>query len=136
MAKSPGRDGVLSIWNGSAFIVIGGLRAKSIKLDQTNVDITTADSSGRWREMINGAGVRSVEIDGAGMYDRDPGIKLALAAFNNSALATMRFAHTGIGMQIDGAFIIDSISIDSPYDGAAGYSIKVSSAGAITLAVT
>ena len=136
MAKSPGRDGVLSIYNGSAYITVGGLRAKSIKFNETNVDITTADSTGRWKEMINGAGVRLVEIDGAGMYDRDAGIKLALSAFNNSALATIRFAHTGIGMQIDGSFIIDSISIDSPYDGAAGYSLKLSSAGAMTIAVT
>ena len=122
MAKSPGRDGVLSISNGSSYITVGGLRAKSIKMDETNVDITTA--------------VRSVEIDGSGMYDRDAGIKLALAAFNNGSLATVRFAHTGIGLQIDGSFIIDSISIDSPYDGAAGFSIKLTSAGAITLAVT
>ena len=136
MAKSPGRDGVLSIWNGSAYIQVGGLRAKSIKFDETNVDITTADSSGRWKEMINGAGVRSVEIDGSGMYDRDAGIKLALAAFNNGSLATVRFAHPGIGLQIDGSFIIDSLSIDSPYDGAAGFSLKITSAGAITLAVT
>jgi TP901-1 family phage major tail protein len=134
MAKSPGRDGTLFISNGSSYISVGGLRNKSIKFDESNVDITTADSSGRWKEMIAGAGVRSVEIDCTGMFDRDAGMKLAIAAFNNGAKATMRFTHTGIGMQIDSDFIIDSFSIDSPYDGAVGFSLKVTSAAAVTVA--
>lgn len=136
MAAKAGRDGVLSIYNGTSYVAVGGLRPKTLKFDETNVDVTTADSSGRWREMLNGAGVRSVEIDGSGIYQQDAGIKLVLAAFNNGTKATMRFAHSGIGIQVDADFIVDSISIENPYDNASNFSIRLQSAGAVTLAVT
>lgn len=136
MAATAGRDGVLSILSNGSYVPVGGLRPKTLKFDETNVDVTTADSSGRWREMLNGAGVRSVEIDGSGIYERDSGIKLVLAAFNNGALATMRFAHSGIGIQVDAVFVVDSISIENPYDNASNFSIRMQSAGAVTLAVT
>ena len=40
------------------FETVAGLRAKRISFDARSVDVTNADSAGRWRELLEGAGVR------------------------------------------------------------------------------
>src|SRR5260221_3234451 len=44
-----------------------GLRTKQIKINNDIVDVTNSDSAGRWRELLTGAGTRSVEVTGAGV---------------------------------------------------------------------
>ncbi|MEM6734056.1 MAG: phage tail tube protein, partial [Myxococcota bacterium] len=46
----------------------GGLRARSFDLSQDLVDVTHGESSGRWRELLGGAGVRRGRIEGAGIF--------------------------------------------------------------------
>lgn len=50
------------------FTAIGGLRTKSMKINGETVDVTSADDTQKWRQLLEGAGVKSVSISGAGVF--------------------------------------------------------------------
>jgi TP901-1 family phage major tail protein len=136
MPKSAGRDLVLSVYNGTSYVPVAGLRTRSLTLDDTEVDVTTADSTGRWKELLTGAGVRSLSVEAAGLWDRDAGGKLALAQFTAGTLFTGRIAWPAAGLQFDASFQVQNMAFEAPYDGAGGFSMTVNSSGPVTITVT
>ena len=70
----------MAIENGSAFLLkigdgetppayrtVAGLRTTQMSVNGEAVNVTTKDSGG-WRELLSGAGVRSVSVSGAGVF--------------------------------------------------------------------
>jgi TP901-1 family phage major tail protein len=59
MAAQRGKDMLLKVRDDtSAFVTVAGLRSRRIAFDAEAVDITHAESAGRWRELLSGAGVK------------------------------------------------------------------------------
>ena len=59
MAAQSGKDLLLKIeTDPDTFLTVAGLRARTVSLNARAVDVTDADSAGRWRELLAGAGVR------------------------------------------------------------------------------
>jgi TP901-1 family phage major tail protein len=54
------------------FETMAGLRATRISFNAEQVDVTTLESQGGWRELLAGAGVKSASISGSGVF-RDAG---------------------------------------------------------------
>lgn len=54
------------------FLTVGGLRTKSVKINNEMVDVTTDDSDGA-RKLLEGAGVNSLEVAGSGVVNDDQG---------------------------------------------------------------
>lgn len=131
MAASAGRLWALYIWNGSAFIAVGGLRTRSFAMNGTLVDVTTADSAGQWRELLAAAGVKSLTIDAAGKFQNDAGAKLALTAVTAQTAITGRLSAYGI--QIDCSFMIPSFKSDGAYNEGVDFEIKLESTGQPTI---
>jgi len=74
MAAQPGKDLLIKVGDGEAseaFTTIGGLRTKRIAFNDETVDVTHSGSTGRWRELLAGAGVRSAEVSGDGVFIDD-----------------------------------------------------------------
>ena len=51
-----------------SFVTVAGLRSKRIAFNSETVDITDADSAGRWRELLAGSGVQRAAISGSGIF--------------------------------------------------------------------
>ncbi len=71
MAEQLGRTIVLKVGDNAAseaFNTLGGLRTKSVAINNEQVDISNADS-GAWRKLLAGAGIRSVSISASGVFD-------------------------------------------------------------------
>ena len=70
MAAQAGKDLLLKCDTSGAgsFATVAGLRARRIALNQASVDVTDAESAGRWRELLQGAGTRSASISGSGLF--------------------------------------------------------------------
>jgi len=134
MAASAGRDWALSVLSNGSYVPVAGLRTRSFKANNTNVDITTADSAGRWRELLGGAGVQSLDIDAAGIAKNDAGAKILFGAATTSALQTIRLVTNGI--QIDGTFLIDSYNAAGPYNEAQTFDVKLLSSGQPTITLS
>jgi TP901-1 family phage major tail protein len=127
MTAQAGRLWALSILSNGSYVPVAGLRTRSFKADNTNVDVTTADSPGRWRELLGGAGIQSLEIDASGIYQQDASAKLLFQAATTSAIQTMRLVTPGI--QIDSNFLVDNYEESGPYNDATTFTAKLMSSG-------
>ena len=69
MAAQKGKDLLLKIDDGTGtFVTVAGLRTQRLALNADAVDVTHAESAGRWRELLAGAGVRRASVAGAGVF--------------------------------------------------------------------
>ena len=65
MVAQKGKDLLLKVHNGSAYDTVAGLRSKRLSFNAETVDVTDAESAGRWRELLGGAGVQRASVSGA-----------------------------------------------------------------------
>jgi len=130
MSAQRGRDMLVKIKkDNGTFVTIAGLRTKSLRLNARSVDITNSDSAEAWRELLPGAGVKSADISGAGVFRDAQSDALARAAFFEQSLETFQFIIPDFGI-IEGPFQISTLSFSGTFNGEASYEIALSSAGA------
>src|SRR3546814_9787443 len=70
MAIENGSDFLLKIGDGEApptYRTVAGLRTTQMSVNGEAVNVTTKESGG-WRELLSGAGVRSVSVSAAGIF--------------------------------------------------------------------
>ena len=69
MPAQKGKDLLIKIGDGgNAFLTVAGLRTRQIAFNAETVDVTRAESAGRWRELLAGVGVRRASISGSGVF--------------------------------------------------------------------
>ena len=68
MTAQKGKDLLLKIHNGSAYETVAGLRSRRIAFNAETVEITDAESAGRWRELLDGAGIKRAAVSGSGIF--------------------------------------------------------------------
>lgn len=138
MAGQAGRDVVVRIGDGGApesFDVVAGVRSRVIRLGARIVDATHADSVGAWRELVAGAGVKSVSVSGDGAF-RDAGSDARLrAAFFEGAAANMELEVAEFGV-LGGPFVIADLTYAGAQDAEATFSVRLESAGVVTFAAS
>ena len=70
MSAEKGSAFLLKIGNGAnppVFSTMAGLRTTQLSVNGEPVNVTSKDSGG-WRELLSGAGVRSVSVAGSGIF--------------------------------------------------------------------
>jgi len=73
MSAQAGRNLLVKIRDGQGtFVTLAGLRTKTLRFNAKIVDITDSDSVEAWQELLPGAGVKSAEISGAGIFHEGP----------------------------------------------------------------
>lgn len=132
MAATAGRLAALYISISGVYQPVGGLRTRSLSFGNTNVDVTTADSAGRCRELLAGAGIQNCDIDAAGVYQGDAAMVTFIQAVNASSIQTLKYIIPGI-IKVEGSFLIDSSKIDAPYNESLTFDLKALSSGLFTV---
>ena len=85
MPAQKGKDLLLKIDDGAAgFVTVAGLRTRQLAFNAETVDVTNAESVGRWRELLAGAGVRRAGITGSGVF-KDEASDARLARSSSTA---------------------------------------------------
>ncbi|WDI32153.1 phage major tail protein, TP901-1 family [Hyphococcus flavus] len=133
MSAQRGKDLLLKIGDDGApesFAVIGGLRTKTLSLNSSIVDITHSQSTGGWRELLSGAGVRQASISGAGVFLNDAAAETVRSVFFSSLLRNWQIVVPGFGT-IEGAFLIANLDYAGEHDREASMSLALESAGAL-----
>lgn len=129
MAAQNGRDMLVKIKTETGeFITLAGLRTKAFRLNARAVDITDSDSAQGWKELLPGAGVKSAEISGVGVFRNTASDGLARTAFFEQSVETYRFIIPGFGV-VEGPFLLTSLSYAGTYQGEASYELSLLSAG-------
>jgi len=70
MTTQKGKDLLLKVDSDGAgtYTTVAGLRARTLAFNAASVDITDQESAGRWRELLEGAGIKTARITGSGIF--------------------------------------------------------------------
>lgn len=133
MAAQKGKDLLVKIHDGAGYVTVAGLRSRRIAFNAETVDITHAESAGRWRELLEGAGVKRAAVSGRGLFKDEATDALVRAAFFDGAVKNYQIVIPDFGT-IAGAFQIVSLEFAGEHNGEVTYELSLESAGALTFA--
>ncbi|MEM9169943.1 MAG: phage major tail protein, TP901-1 family [Pseudomonadota bacterium] len=134
MAAHPGKDVLLKIGDAGApeaFTTVGGMRTTSLSLNAEPVDVTHAQSTGGWRELLAGAGLRQASVSGAGVFLSGVLGETVRAVFFAQETRNWRLVVPGLGT-LEGPFAIANLDYAGEHDGEATMALALQSAGALT----
>ncbi len=134
MAAQKGRDLLLKINNGAGFTTVAGLRSKRLSFNAQIVDVTDADSAGRWRELLGGAGVQRAALSGSGIFKDQASDALVRSAFFAGTISDWQIVIPDFGT-VSGPFQVAALDYSGAHDGEVLFEIALESAGALTFVV-
>ena len=132
MAAEKGSAFLLKVGNGAAppvYTTVAGMRTTQMSVNGEAVNVTSKDS-GAWRELLSGAGVRSVSVAASGIFmgsDQEVRVK-------NNALAgalddyELSFAS---GERLRGRFLVTRLDYSGDYNGERNYALNLESSGPV-----
>jgi TP901-1 family phage major tail protein len=132
MGAQKGKDLLVKLDDGTGqFVTMAGLRTRQIAFNAESVDVTNADSVGRWRELLAGAGMRRAAIAGSGVFkDADSDARLRLLFFDGT-IAAFQLVIPAFGT-IAGPFQITALEYRGDHAGEVTFDMALDSAGALT----
>ena len=70
MAAQNGKDLLVKVDmdDAGSFETLAGLRASKIAFNTETIDVTSLESTGGWRELLSGGGVKTASISGSGVF--------------------------------------------------------------------
>jgi TP901-1 family phage major tail protein len=131
MGAQKGKDLLLKMSDGSSFVTVAGLRSRSIAFNAEIVDITNAESTDRWRELLAGAGVRRASLSGRGLFKDARSDALVRQAFYNGTINDGQVVVPDFGT-IEGPFQIASLEFAGEHNGEVTFDLALESASALT----
>jgi TP901-1 family phage major tail protein len=132
MAAQRGKDLLLKVVdNTNQFTTIGGLRTRRLSFNAETVDITHSESAGRWRELLDGAGMRRASLSGAGIFKDQASDELVRGLFFDGAIRNWKIVLPEFG-EITGPFQITSLDYRGEHAGEVTFDLAMESAGPIT----
>lgn len=134
MGAQKGKDLLLKIDSGGGFATVAGLRSKRIAFNSQAVDITDADSAGRWRELLAGSGVQRAAVSGSGIFKDAESDALIRQRFFAGEISNWQLAVPDFGT-VEGPFQVTALEYTGSHDGEVNFEVALESAGAISFAV-
>jgi TP901-1 family phage major tail protein len=133
MAAQKGKDLLIKIADGAGFTTVAGLRTRRLAFNAEIVDVTDAESANRWRELLDGAGVKRASLSGRGLFKDAASDELIRAAFFNGAIEDYQVVIPDFGT-VAGAFQIVSLEFAGEHNGEVTFDLSLESAGELTFA--
>lgn len=132
MAAEKGSAFLLKVGNGAAPVVyqtVAGLRTTQLSVNGEAVNVTSKDSGG-WRELLSGAGVRSVSVAGSGIFTGSA----AEVRLKGNALGGLLDDYElsfESGERLRGRFLVTRLDYSGDYNGERNYALSLESSGAV-----
>lgn len=132
MTAQKGAAFLLKIGDGGspvAYETVAGLRTTQMTVNGDTVVVTHKESGG-WRELLSGAGTRSVSVSASGIF---------LGSDAESAVRTHALAGTlddyelsfEDGAKMRGSFLVQRLDYAGDFNGERTYSLQLESSGAV-----
>ncbi|MGB3389818.1 MAG: phage major tail protein, TP901-1 family [Pseudaminobacter sp.] len=136
MVAQKGKDLLLKLdTNGAgSFVTVAGMRSKRIAFNSETVDVTDADSTGRWRELLAGSGVQRASINGSGIFKDAASDAEIRTRFFAGTIADWQLIVPDFGT-VEGAFQITALEYSGSHDGEVTFEMALESAGPISFTV-
>ncbi|WP_221795004.1 phage tail tube protein [Aquisediminimonas sediminicola] len=133
MAAEKGSAFLLKIGNGAqvpVFTTVAGLKTTQLTINGDPVVITNKDSGG-WRELLSGAGVRSVSVAASGIFTGSAAETRLKANALSGEVDEYRLSFEG-GEQLQGRFLLTRLEYAGDFNGERNYTLALESSGPVT----
>jgi len=132
MSAERGSAFLLKVGNGATPVVwqtVAGLRTTQLSINGELVAITSKDSGG-WRELLSGAGVRSVSVSGAGIFTGSAAEVRVKGNALSGAIDAYRLSFES-GETLSGQFLVTRLDYAGDYNGERSYTLSLESSGPV-----
>lgn len=131
MVAQAGKDLLLKVDDGGNWLTVAGLRAKRLAFNAESVDVTDAESAGRWRELLGGAGIQRASLTGAGLFKDQASDALVRSTFFAGTIRSWQAVIPAFGT-LSGLFQITALEYSGDYNGEVRFELALESAGNLT----
>ena len=128
MTAQKGKDLLVKIAGGGGYTTVAGLRTRRLAFNAETVDITHAESANRWRELLDGAGIKRASVSGRGLFKDATSDALMRQAFFDGSVVSHQIVIPDFGT-VQGPFQITSLEIAGEHNGEVTYDMSLEFAG-------
>jgi TP901-1 family phage major tail protein len=133
MSAEKGSAFLLKVGDGAApplYSTVAGMRTTQLSVNGEAVNVTSKDS-GAWRELLSGAGVRSVSVSASGIFT---GSAAELRVKGNALGGLLDDYELSFesGEQMRGRFLVTRLDYAGDYNGERTYSLNLESSGEVS----
>ncbi|BEU99032.1 phage major tail protein, TP901-1 family [Novosphingobium olei] len=135
MAAQKGSAFLLKISDGAptpTYNTVAGLRTTQMSINGEAVVITSKDSGG-WRELLSGAGTRSVSVSAAGIFLGSAAETQIRGNALAGTIADYELSFDG-GEKMRGRFLVQRLDYSGDFNGERNYTMTLESSGAVAQA--
>ena len=132
MPAQKGSAFLLKIGNGAAPVVyatVAGLRTTQMSINGDAVVVTLKDSGG-WRDILSGAGTRSVSVSAAGIFLGSTAEATVRANALAGAVNDYELSFED-GEKLRGKFLVQRLDYAGDFNGERNYTLQLESSGAV-----
>ena len=132
MGAEKGSAFLLKVGNGAqppVFATVAGMRTTQMSVNGEAVNVTSKDSGG-WRELLSGAGVRSVSVGASGIFTGSAA-ELRLKANALAGLTDEYELSFESGERLRGRFLVTRLDYSGDYNGERNYALNLESSGPV-----
>ena len=132
MAAERGSAFLLKIGDGvepPAYSTVAGLKTTQLSINGDPVAITNKDSGG-WRELLTGAGVRSVSVAASGIFTGSAAEARVRALALGGAIEAYELSFES-GERMRGDFLVTRLEYAGDFNGERNYTLALESSGEV-----
>src|SRR6476661_6035394 len=132
MAAERGSAFLLKIGDGTAtpsYATVAGLKTTQLSINGDAVAITNKGSGG-WRELLSGAGVRSVSVAGSGIFTGSAAETRVKTNALGGAIDEYELSFES-GERMRGRFLVTRLDYSGDYNGERNYTLSLESSGPV-----
>jgi TP901-1 family phage major tail protein len=135
MSAQSGTDMLLKLdqTGGGSFLTVAGLRSRSLAFNAASVDVTDAESAGRWRELLAGGGVKRAALTGSGIFKDQASDDKIRELFFAGDVRDREITIPDFGT-LTGPFQITALEFGADHSGEVTFEMALESAGQIAFA--
>lgn len=132
MSAQQGKDLLLKVQTDPnvGYVTVAGMRSRRIAFNTDTVDITDFESAGRWRHLLQGAGVQRASISGSGIFKDSQSDEMLRNQFFNGEIADFQLILPDFGT-LSGPFQISALEYGAEHNGEVTFDMALESAGQI-----
>lgn len=136
MAAQSGKDMLLKLdqTGSGSFATVAGLRSRSLAFNAAAIDVTDAESAGRWRELLAGGGIKRAAVAGAGIFKDQASDATIRALFFAGTIRNWQLILPDFGT-VEGPFQIVALEFSADHAGEVTFELALESAGQLSFAV-
>jgi TP901-1 family phage major tail protein len=132
MSAEKGSAFLLKVGNGAeppVFSTVAGMRTTQMSVNGEAVNVTHKESGG-WRELLSGAGVRSVSVAASGIFTGSAAETRVKANALAGLIDDFELSFES-GERLRGRFLVTRLDYAGDYNGERNYALSLESSGAV-----